>query len=82
MRLGRCVYICPFIKDLSFLGQLSIRRVYLSRDVLHPEEKQQTTPAAPRDALDCVAALGPARAKAGAGFITPVLSPFVLGFTK
>ena len=26
-------------------------------DVLHPESKQQTTPAAPRDALDCVAAL-------------------------
>ena len=26
-------------------------------DVLHPESKQQTTPAAPRDALECVAAL-------------------------
>ena len=26
-------------------------------EVLHPESKQQTTPAAPRDALECVAAL-------------------------
>jgi hypothetical protein len=30
-------------------------------DVLHPESKQQTTPAAPRDALDCVAALARTR---------------------
>ena len=28
-----------------------------AHDVLHPESKQQTTPAAPRDALECVAAL-------------------------
>ena len=33
-------------------------------DVLHPESKQQTTPAAPRDALECVARW-PARANAG-----------------
>ena len=32
-----------------------------SYDVLHPESKQQTTPAAPRDALDCVAALARTR---------------------
>ena len=31
------------------------------RDVLHPESKQQTTPAAPRDALECVAALARTR---------------------
>ena len=30
-------------------------------DVLHPESKQQTTPAAPRDALECVAALARTR---------------------
>ena len=29
--------------------------------MLHPDKKQQTTPAAPRDALDCVAALALAR---------------------
>ena len=32
-----------------------------ARDVLHPESKQQTTPAAPRDALECVAALARTR---------------------
>ena len=31
------------------------------RDVLHPESKQQTTPASPRDALECVAALARTR---------------------
>jgi len=30
-------------------------------DVLHPESKQQTTPAAPRDALECVAAQSQAK---------------------
>jgi len=30
-------------------------------DVLHPEWKQQTTPASPRDALECVAALARTR---------------------
>ena len=30
-------------------------------DVLHPESKQQTTPASPRDALECVAALARTR---------------------
>ena len=30
-------------------------------DVLHPDSKQQTTPAAPRDALECVAALARTR---------------------
>ena len=29
--------------------------------VLHPESKQQTTPASPRDALECVAALARTR---------------------
>ena len=32
-----------------------------SLDVLHPESKQQTTPASPRDALECVAALARTR---------------------
>ena len=31
------------------------------KDVLHPESKQQTTPASPRDALECVAALARTR---------------------
>ena len=30
-------------------------------DVLHPDSKQQTTPASPRDALECVAALARTR---------------------
>ena len=34
-------------------------------DVLHPESKQQTTPAEPRDALECVSLRWPARAKTG-----------------
>ena len=29
--------------------------------MLHPESKQQTTPASPRDALECVAALARTR---------------------
>ena len=33
----------------------------LAPDVLHPESKQQTTPASPRDALECVAALARTR---------------------
>ena len=33
----------------------------LVADVLHPESKQQTTPASPRDALECVAALARTR---------------------
>ena len=33
---------------------------------LHPESKQQTTPAAPRDALECVAALARTRKTASA----------------
>ena len=32
-----------------------------AHDVLHPESKQQTTPASPRDALECVAALARTR---------------------
>ena len=32
-------------------------KVACAWDVLHPESKQQTTPAAPHDALECVAAL-------------------------
>ena len=32
-----------------------------SWDVLHPDSKQQTTPASPRDALECVAALARTR---------------------
>ena len=40
----------------------SLRRlVQHERDVLHPESKQQTTPASPRDALECVAALARTR---------------------
>ena len=37
------------------------RNITFATDVLHPESKQQTTPAAPRDALDCVAALARTR---------------------
>jgi hypothetical protein len=37
-----------------------VRRV-VTGDVLHPDSKQQTTPAAPRDALECVAALARTR---------------------
>ena len=32
-----------------------------AKDVLHPDSKQQTTPASPRDALECVAALARTR---------------------
>ena len=40
----------------------TLARVYRgTADVLHPESKQQTTPAAPRDALECVAALARTR---------------------
>ena len=35
--------------------------VSFRHDVLHPESKQQTTPASPRDALECVAALARTR---------------------
>ena len=35
--------------------------MYRDGDVLHPDSKQQTTPAAPRDALECVAALARTR---------------------
>ena len=36
-------------------------RTCLWCDVLHPDSKQQTTPASPRDALECVAALARTR---------------------
>jgi hypothetical protein len=35
--------------------------ILVGKDVLHPDSKQQTTPAAPRDALECVAALARTR---------------------
>jgi hypothetical protein len=38
-----------------------LRATHTHNDVLHPESKQQTTPAAPRDALECVAALARTR---------------------
>ena len=41
-----------------------VTRCYVRRstpDVLHPESKQQTTPASPRDALECVAVLARTR---------------------
>ena len=41
-------------------GRLNARGTR-TRDVLHPESKQQTTPAAPRDALECDAALARTR---------------------
>ena len=43
------------------LPALLLLLLALAADVLHPESKQQTTPASPRDALECVAALARTR---------------------
>ena len=58
----------PFLR-MPYLQKVARQALFQSRasatmhsaDVLHPESKQQTTPAAPRDALECVAALARTR---------------------
>ena len=50
--LVQCICL-TVLHDLQLPGRLE--------DVLHPDSKQQTTPAAPRDALECVAALARTR---------------------
>ena len=62
-RSGRFGLFCP--KSAHFLAQMSTcdtpSPTTHTPDVLHPESKQQTTPASPRDALECVAALARTR---------------------
>ena len=48
---------CDLLRECDLLHA----RLSSSLDVLHPDSKQQTTPASPRDALECVAALARTR---------------------
>ena len=52
---GGCISNCD--RNVHFHNELPCD----PHDVLHPDSKQQTTPAAPRDALECVAALARTR---------------------
>ena len=51
----------PIFFNKTQPGALCACRQCSRADVLHPESKQQTTPARPRDALECVAALARTR---------------------